>query len=126
SMIGDQLRLEQIVINLVSNAVKFSKGYSTVFVTLRRLPSKPDGACEAELTIKDSGIGIPANEITDLFNRFFRASNATKALIPGTGLGLSIVKKFVEDHKGEISINSVVGQGTTVSVRLPLAPIKLV
>ena len=126
SMIGDQLRLEQIVINLVSNAVKFSKGYSTVFVTLRRLPSEPDGACEAELTIKDSGIGIPANEITDLFNRFFRASNATKALIPGTGLGLSIVKKFVEDHKGEISINSVVGHGTTVLVRLPLAPINSV
>ncbi len=126
SMIGDQLRLEQIVINLVSNAVKFSKGYSTVFVTLRRLPSEPDGACEAELTIKDSGIGIPANEISDLFNRFFRASNATKALIPGTGLGLSIVKKFVEDHKGKISINSVVGHGTTVLVRLPLAPINSV
>ncbi|MFZ9359209.1 MAG: ATP-binding protein, partial [Ilumatobacteraceae bacterium] len=58
--------------------------------------------------------------------RFFRASNATKALIPGTGRGLSIVKQFVEDHDGNISINSVVGQGTTVSVRLPLAPIKLV
>jgi len=120
-MNGDQLRLEQIVINLVSNAVKFSKGGSTVFVTLRRLPSEPGGASEAELTIKDSGIGIPANEISDLFKRFFRASNASKALIPGTGLGLSIAKKFVEDHKGKISIDSVVGHGATVLVRLPLS-----
>lgn len=126
SMIGDQLRLEQIVINLVSNAIKFSKGYSTVFVTLRRLPSEPGGACEAELTIRDTGIGIPANEIPHLFNRFFRASNATKALIPGTGLGMSIVKQFVEDHKGQISIKSVVSHGTTVHVRLPLAPINSV
>ena len=109
-----------------SNAIKFSKGYSTVFVTLRRLPSEPGGACEAELTIRDTGIGIPANEIPHLFNRFFRASNATKALIPGTGLGMSIVKQFVEDHKGQISIKSVVSHGTTVHVRLPLAPINSV
>jgi signal transduction histidine kinase len=126
NIFGDKLRLEQIVVNLVSNAVKFSKSYSTVFVELRRLKSVIGGNPEVELTIRDSGIGIPANETANLFNRFFRASNATKALIPGTGLGLSIVKQFVEDHDGNISINSVVGQGTTVSVRLPLAPIKLV
>lgn len=126
NIFGDKLRLEQIVVNLVSNAVKFSKSYSTVFVELRRMKSAIGGNPEVELTIRDSGIGIPANETANLFNRFFRASNATKALIPGTGLGLSIVKQFVEDHDGNISINSVVGQGTTVSVRLPLAPIKLV
>ncbi|NBO56043.1 MAG: hypothetical protein EBU84_15975, partial [Actinobacteria bacterium] len=97
-MIGDQLRLEQIVINLVSNAVKFSKGYSRVLVALRPVQGGLDGASEVELTIKDSGIGIPANEIPELFNRFYRASNATRSLIPGTGLGLSIVKRFVEDH----------------------------
>lgn len=125
-LIGDRLRLQQIVINLVGNAVKFSKEYSTVSVFLRHLQNQLDGSCKAELVIKDSGIGIPANEVPDLFNRFFRASNATKALIPGTGLGLSIVKQFVEDHNGEISVDSVIGQGTTVSVRIPLAPIKLV
>lgn len=125
-MIGDKLRLEQVVINLVSNAVKFSKGYSTVSVSLRHLQGKQNSDAEAELIIEDSGIGIPANEIPELFNRFFRASNATKALIPGTGLGLSIVKQFVENHRGKISIESVIGRGTTVTVRLPLTRSNLV
>lgn len=122
-MNGDRLRLEQIVVNLVSNAVKFSPDYSTVHVELRRSDDTEDGHPEAILKVRDVGIGIPADEIPQLFDRFFRASNAEKALIPGTGLGLSIVELFVVDHHGSISVESTVGVGTTMTVRLPLSQI---
>lgn len=120
-MKGDRLRLEQIVLNLVGNAVKFSKKFSAVYVALQCAHDENGEVTSAELVVKDSGIGIPADEIPQLFTRFYRASNAEKALIPGTGLGLSIVHQFVEDHGGSISVDSVIGEGTTVTVRLPLA-----
>ena len=120
-MKGDRLRLEQIVVNVVGNAVKFSKDSRVVHVELHPALDEVGRPPTAELVVKDSGIGIPADEIPHLFTRFFRASNAEKALVPGTGLGLSIVKKFVEDHRGSISVESVSGEGTTVTVRLPLS-----
>lgn len=118
-MQGDRLRLTQIVVNLVTNAVKFSRDNSTVKVDVRIDQQMSDDAY-VELRVVDSGIGIPADEIPHLFERFFRGSNAEKALIPGTGLGLPIVKQFVEDHQGTISVDSTENVGTTVTVRLPL------
>ena len=118
-MQGDRLRLTQIVVNLVTNAVKFSRDNSTVKVDIRIDQQMSDDA-HVELRVVDSGIGIPADEIPHLFERFFRGSNAEKALIPGTGLGLPIVKQFVEDHQGTISVDSTENVGTTVTVRLPL------
>lgn len=120
-MKGDRLRLEQIVLNVVGNAVKFSGTSQVVSVTLQHVLDEAGKPFAVEFVVKDSGIGIPADEIPHLFTRFFRASNAEKALVPGTGLGLSIVKKFVEDHGGSISVISVIGEGTTVTVRLPLS-----
>lgn len=119
-MKGDRLRLEQIVVNLVGNAVKYSKNFSSVEVELKLISDETKEIFAAELTIRDSGIGIPADEIPRLFDRFYRASNAEAALIPGTGLGLSIVRQFIDDHNGSITIESVVGVGTAVKVRLPL------
>lgn len=116
---GDRLRLTQIVVNLVTNAVKFSRVNSIVRVGLQIDQQSSDGA-NVELRVADSGIGIPADEIPNLFERFFRGSNAERALIPGTGLGLPIVKQFVEDHQGTISVDSTENVGTTVIVRLPL------
>lgn len=118
-MQGDRLRLTQIVVNLVTNAVKFSRDNSTVKVDVRIDQQMSDDAY-VELRVVDSGIGIPADEIPHLFERFFRGSNAEKALIPGTGLGLPIVKQFIEDHQGTISVDSTENVGTTVTVRLPL------
>ena len=118
-MQGDRLRLTQIVVNLVTNAVKFSRDNSTVKVDVRVDQQMSDDAY-VELRVVDSGIGIPADEIPRLFERFYRGSNAEKALIPGTGLGLAIVKQFVEDHQGTISVDSTENVGTTVTVRLPL------
>jgi signal transduction histidine kinase len=87
-------------------------------VTIRCTPDKRTR--RIKFTCQDRGIGIPADDQKQLFNRFYRASNATHQLIPGTGLGLSIVKKIVHDHGGEVRLTSVEGEGTTVVIDLPM------
>jgi signal transduction histidine kinase len=109
---ADPLRLTQMLDNLLSNAIKFTPEGGTVSVTVA------SRAETAHLEISDTGVGIPEQELGELFNRFFRAS--TTASAPGTGLGLSIVKSIVEAHAGTISVESKEGTGTTFSVDLPL------
>ncbi len=111
-MIGDPNLLEQAFANLLSNAVKYA-------------PDKPDvsvvGRVEAgtvRVAIEDQGVGIPAKEITKLFDRFFRASTSTG--IAGTGIGLSLVSQIVELHGGRVDVESVEGEGSTFIVQLPL------
>jgi signal transduction histidine kinase len=112
---GDRRQLEQALTNLVANAVKFTPAGGEVRVSGRTA----DGRAVLEVT--DTGIGIPADEVPKLFDRFFRASNAAAAEIPGTGLGLSIVKEIVQSHGGEVGVDSAVGAGTTFRLELPLA-----
>jgi signal transduction histidine kinase len=76
----------------------------------------------AVLRVADTGIGIPEKDQKELFNRFFRGSNAVSAAVPGTGLGLSIVRTIVANHGGELDVESEEGHGTTVTIRFPLAP----
>jgi signal transduction histidine kinase len=104
-----------IVSNLVSNAIKYTPSGS-VRVTLRR-----KGA-EAELTVQDTGIGMPQDEVPYLFTEFFRASNARAGNVPGTGLGLAAVKALVEDYQGRVRLESEENQGSKFTVRLPLVP----
>jgi len=110
----DPERIGQVVTNLVANAVKFSERGGDVRVELRR------EAGQAVLSVADTGIGIPAADSDRLFQRFFRARNATDAAIPGTGLGLAICKGIVDAHGGDIVIESQAGEGTTVRVYLPM------
>ncbi len=112
---GDAEMLERLVVNLVSNAVKFTpeRGQVEVRVDLDDQTTT--------LVVSDDGIGIPAEEQSRLFTRFFRASTAQDSAVPGTGLGLAIARRVVELHDGTIAIESAPGQGTTVVVRLPLA-----
>jgi signal transduction histidine kinase len=112
---ADTRRLEQVTDNLISNAIKFSDAGGAVTVSIGREGDS------ARLVVADSGIGIPADEIGDVFSRFFRSSTAAQAAIPGTGLGLSITRALVEQHGGTISLESVEGRGTTVTVHLPAA-----
>lgn len=114
TMFGDPLRIGQSVDNLVSNAIKFTPSGGTVTVTLSR-----DGG-DAVIAVSDTGIGIPAVELGQLSNRFFRASTATRNAVPGVGLGLTITKAIVTAHGGSIDIASEEGVGTTISLRLPL------
>jgi len=74
----------------------------------------------AVITFKDTGMGIPAEELDQLFARFFRASTATRAAVPGVGLGLSITKAIIVAHHGELDVQSEVGVGTSFILRLPL------
>lgn len=104
--------LYQIFENLLSNAIKYSKDGSSVQFNV----SQEGGFLKAE--IKDQGIGIPENEHSQLFDRFFRAKNV--GIIEGSGLGLSIVKKCVEVLQGDITFVSKINQGTTFTVTLPL------
>ncbi|MEK7295321.1 MAG: ATP-binding protein, partial [Actinomycetota bacterium] len=114
---GDREQLKSAVVNIVSNAVKFSRpgGVVTIRCTLDEDTRRVRVSCE------DRGIGIPAEDQRQLFSRFFRASNATDRQVPGTGLGLTIVKKIIEDHGGEVRLTSVEGEGTTVVIDLPLS-----
>ena len=111
---GDAMRLEQVVANLVSNAVKFTPRDGRIDV---RVSASPDGG--AVVSVTDTGIGIPPDELDRLATRFFRATTATQRAIPGIGLGLSIAKAIVEAHGGELAIASRVGEGTTFSFTLP-------
>jgi len=115
-MAGDRDRLAQVLDNLVSNAVKFTPQGGSVTVRL----TAHDG--EARIEVCDTGVGIPASEQERLFERFYRATNATERAIPGVGLGLTIAKAIVEAHGGTLAFESVEGAGTTFRVRLPLRP----
>jgi signal transduction histidine kinase len=110
---GDTVRLGQAVDNLVSNALKFTPSGGRVTVSLRR-----EGD-EAVVAVTDTGIGIPAVELSQLSQRFFRASTATRNAVPGVGLGLTITKAIVTAHGGRLDIASEEGVGTSISLRLP-------
>lgn len=110
---GDSRRLERVLINLLSNAVKYSDRGSTVTVRLNR---KGDRAL---LAVGDNGAGIPPEQIDSLFQPFRRLSHTSK-MAKGTGLGLFSVKKIIDGHGGTIDIDSVPGNGTTVTVALRL------
>ena len=112
SLDADEMRLGQLLDNLLSNAVKFTPHGGTVVVTVAT-----KGSC-ARLEVADTGVGVPAEELDNLFTRFFRASTAST--VAGTGLGLSIAKSIAEAHGGTIAVASEVGAGTTFIVDLPV------
>ncbi|MCX7522349.1 PAS domain-containing sensor histidine kinase [Microbacterium sp. STN6] len=112
---GDSVRLGQALDNLISNAVKFTPRGGTVTVGIS---TDAGNAC---ISVSDTGIGIPADELDKLFGRFFRATTATKNAVPGVGLGLVITRAIVHAHGGEMAVRSEEGVGTTFEMTLPLA-----
>lgn len=113
---GDELRLRELLLNLVENAVKYSHPGGKVEIGLVTVGQ------EAILSVTDQGIGIGSEDHTKIFNRFFRTDGARNHTKKGTGLGLAICAWIAELHKGRISVKSAVGQGSTFTVTLPLAP----
>ncbi len=112
-LLGDAVRLHQIILNLVSNAVKFtSKGKITVSVGLL---NEDEDKATIRFTVKDTGIGISENKIATIFEKFQQATNETSSLYGGTGLGLAIVKQLVEAQGGTISVKSKINEGATFS-----------
>jgi PAS domain S-box-containing protein len=111
---ADGTRLQQVLDNLISNAVKFTAAGGRVEVRATH-----DGR-EWRIDVADWGIGIPPGEVDHLFDRFFRASNARQAAVPGSGLGLPTAKAITELLGGRIEVSSGVGMGTTFTVYLPI------
>ncbi len=116
---GDAGQLNQVYINLLGNAVKFSPAHSSVVIHMDRSKDL-NGREYARVTVSDHGIGIPQEDIDHLFTRFFRAKNADAGQYPGTGLGLSIVQQVISRHNGVVHVASTVGIGTTFTVEIPL------
>ena len=126
---GDAVRLGQACDNLVSNAVKFTPSGGRVTLALRRAWQTPDGEVTdgerpgalpvAQLSVRDTGVGIPRGEQGKLFTRFFRASTAQRNAVPGVGLGLAITKAITTAHGGALDVVSVEGEGTTFTLTLP-------
>jgi PAS domain S-box-containing protein len=112
-LLGDELRLAQVVTNLVQNACKYSPAGGVVAIRVEA------GAGQVRLTVADQGIGIPQAELPRLFERYYRAPNAGLARIPGMGIGLYVVREIVELHGGSVTAASVEGQGSTFTVTLP-------
>ncbi len=115
---GDWVRLQQVVSNLVGNAINYTLPGGSVRVTAEVLPQTRDWS----IAFSDTGVGIPQDEIPHVFDAFFRASSASDAAgsgAGGTGLGLAISRLIVDEHHGRISVQSPPGLGTTVTVRLP-------
>ena len=118
AVLADHDRVAQILINLVDNAVKYTPAGGAVTVRVR-----PTSDGRLELSVSDTGIGIPRGDLPRITERFYRVDKARSRELGGTGLGLAIVKHLVLAHGGDLAIDSEEGRGTTVRVLLPEAGI---
>lgn len=117
-VIGDSNRIKQVLLNLLSNAVKFtSEGEVVVRV-------EPTAANDLQFSVSDTGIGIPTHKIEQLFEPFRQLDSSTTRKYGGTGLGLSITKRLVDLMEGRLEVTSVIGEGTTFRVEVPLPPVE--
>ena len=114
----DPDRLAMAISNLIDNAIKYNLKNGSVTVRVARLPDKP----YMQISVTDTGIGIPEEDMDKIFKKFYRAENAAKIKTEGTGLGLYITKNIIRRHGGNISVNSIVGRGSTFSFILPTDP----
>ena len=113
SVIADRVRLEQVIVNLVDNAIKYTNS-GAVRVTVNMADNM------LKVDVEDTGIGIPEKDIPRIFERFYRVDKGRSRDLGGTGLGLAIVKHIIQAHNGKIWVKSIPGRGTTFSFALPL------
>lgn len=115
-ILGMPERLERVFLNLLSNAIKYTLEDGTIKITSLH---KQD---VLEITISDTGIGIPKTDLLKIFDEFYQVDNEINKKLPGTGLGLALVKHIIEAHKGKIWVKSTPGKGTTFTFTLPIDP----
>jgi two-component system phosphate regulon sensor histidine kinase PhoR len=112
-LLADRRRLEQILVNLVDNAIKFNRKDGVVRISGGVFEGHP------RITIADTGMGIPEDALDQVFHRFFRADKARSRELGGTGLGLAIVKHLMRLHDGQVSVVSQLGRGATFTLEFP-------
>lgn len=115
-IIGDQDLISQAVANLLSNAVRYTPENGMVTVELTR----ENGY--AKISVRDTGVGISDEDMKKVFSRFWRADVARQSVDGGLGIGLALVKEVVDQHFGDVSVSSTLGEGSTFVMRIPLAP----
>ncbi len=113
---ADEHRLQEVIYNLLDNAVKYSQPEGKIHLKAERIENS------VRISVSDGGIGIPARDLPRVFERFYRADKARSRQLGGTGLGLSIVKHIAQLHGGSVEAASDFGRGTTISVLLPVRP----
>ncbi len=111
----DEARIAQVLLNLIDNAIKYNRENGTVTILAK------DKAKFVQVDVSDTGVGIPEKDLPRLFERFYRVDKARSRELGGTGLGLSIVKHIISAHHGEVSVESILGQGSTFSFTIPKA-----
>ncbi len=111
---ADKERIEQVLINILSNAIKYTPDGGSVTLSARALDS------QIQIDVRDTGIGIPEEDLPHLFERFYRVEKSRTSETGGTGLGLAIAKEIVEAHGGSISVASELGKGSVITVVLPI------
>ena len=121
NIVCDKLRLNQVLLNIMSNAMKFTRPGGTVALRVVEMPNAPEGYADYRFAVRDTGIGMSEQFIQKIFEPFTREENSTVSGIPGTGLGMSITKNIVDMMNGTIDIKSKVGEGTEVTVSLRFA-----
>jgi signal transduction histidine kinase len=114
TVVGDAARLKQVLVNLASNGIKYNRDRGELRFGVRRV----DG--DACISVRDTGIGIPPESLDKIFERFYRAPGAEN-VVRGSGLGLNVAKALVEAHGGSMDVESVLGEGTTFQIYLPLS-----
>jgi two-component system phosphate regulon sensor histidine kinase PhoR len=112
-VMGHELRMEQAFVNLLDNAVKFNKPNGEVHIEVKRVNGT------AVISVSDTGVGIPSEDVPRIFERFYRVDRARSRDVGGTGLGLSIVRHVVEQMSGTISVQSQLGKGSRFTITLP-------
>jgi len=116
---ADPDALRMVLINLIRNSIQYTPSDGRVEVATGE--AEREGHRWATVTVADTGIGIPKDELPYIFDRFFRGERPRQMQIPGTGLGLSIVKEIVDRHGGRVTVESEVGKGTRITIWLPVA-----
>ena len=114
-ILADETRIKQVFLNLIDNAIKYNHPKGGISITAHETDDV------VKVDIADTGIGIPNKDLPRLFERFYRVDKARSRELGGTGLGLSIVKHIIQAHNGEVSVQSVEGQGSTFSFTIPKA-----
>ena len=116
---GNRINIEEVLSNLISNAIRYTPAGGNIEVWA-------DQASDfTRIHVVDNGLGIPADALENIFERFYRVKNEKTRYINGTGLGLAIVKSIVEAHHGTIQVDSVVDQGTQFTICLPKITYKI-